>query len=208
MSVNPTKLVLGVLAAPITALSAWLTASVAKYGVHLDASGVNAALIAGATCGITVMVKLIHDVETTIEHDPKAKQDIDDADVIAGLLERADPEIRKSVSDALAGLEQEVMALSGRVADTTATIPSPVARLITAPPDRHASEPLQAELSDHADPGLAEEQTPVLLGPASPEQEIAEQEAADRLAQQQIAERLRARAEAQTPVRDRVPPVG
>jgi hypothetical protein len=208
MRVNPTKLVLGVLAAPITALSAWLTASVAKYGVHLDASGVNAALIAGATCGITVMVKLIHDVETTIEHDPKAKQDVDDADVIAGLLERADPEIRKSVSDALAGLEQEVMALSGRVADTTATIASPAARLITAPPDRHVGESLHAELSDHADPGPAEEQTPVLLGPASPEQEIAEQEAADRLAQQQIAEGLRVRAGAQTPARDRVPPVG
>ena len=90
MRVNPTKLVLGVLAAPITALSAWLTASVAKYGVHLDASGVNAALIAGATCGITVMVKLIHDVETTIEHDPKAKQDIDDADVIGCLLRAGD----------------------------------------------------------------------------------------------------------------------
>ncbi len=205
MSVNPTKLVLGVLAAPITALSAWLTASVAKYGVHLDPSGVNAALIAGATCGITVVVKLIHDVEVSVEHDAKAKETIDDANVIAGVIERADPEIRQKVSDALAGLEQEVMALSERVAGTIAAIPTPAAATVTPLPDAQAHASLRAEISDEEEPEPAQARTPALLTPASGEQrEVAGREAADRLAQQQIAQRLTV----QTPVRERVPPIG
>jgi hypothetical protein len=108
MRLNPTKLCLGVLAPLITALSAWLTASIAKYGVHLDPSGVNAALVSGATCGIAVMVKLIHDVE----EDPKVKAVSADAEIVARAVEQADPLIHQAVQRAI---ESEVLNLSHRI---------------------------------------------------------------------------------------------
>jgi hypothetical protein len=108
MRLNPTKLCLGVLAPLITALSAWLAASVAKYGVHVDPSGVNAALVSGATCGIAVMVKLIHDVE----EDPKVKAVSADAEIVAKAVEQADPLIHQAVQRAI---ETEVLNLSHRI---------------------------------------------------------------------------------------------
>jgi hypothetical protein len=114
MRLNPTKTSLGVLAPLVTALSAWLTASVAKYGVHVDPSGVNAALVAGATCGIAVMVKLIHDVE----EDPKIKAVSADADVVASAVEQADPQIRQAVRHAL---EDEILNLTRRITPTAGT---------------------------------------------------------------------------------------
>jgi hypothetical protein len=108
MRLNSTKLCLGVLAPLITALSAWLAASVAKYGVHVDPSGVNAALVSGATCGIAVMVKLIHDVE----EDPKVKAVSADAEIVAKAVEQADPLIHQAVQRAI---ESEVLNLSHRI---------------------------------------------------------------------------------------------
>ena len=60
---NAQKLILTVLTPFIAAGSAWLVAAAAKYGVHLDASGVNALGVAGATAGTAAMLKLIHDLE-------------------------------------------------------------------------------------------------------------------------------------------------
>jgi hypothetical protein len=114
MSLNRTKASLGVLAPLVTALSAWLTASVAKYGVHVDASGVNAALVSGATCGIAVMVKLIHDVE---KDDPEIKAVAGDADAISSAIEQADPQIRQVVRHAI---EEEILSLTHRIGQSTA----------------------------------------------------------------------------------------
>lgn len=114
MSLNHTKATLGVLAPLVTALSAWLTASVAKYGVHVDASGVNAALVSGATCGIAVMVKLIHDVE---KDDPEIKAVAGDADAISSAIEQADPQIRQVVRHAI---EEEILNLTHRIGPATA----------------------------------------------------------------------------------------
>jgi hypothetical protein len=57
------RLVIGLLGGPIAAASAWLCAAVGKYGVHLDPSGVNALAVAGATAGVSIILKLIHDAE-------------------------------------------------------------------------------------------------------------------------------------------------
>lgn len=114
MSLDHTKAGLGVLAPLVTALSAWLTASVAKYGVHVDASGVNAALVSGATCGIAVMVKLIHDVE---KDDPEIKAISVDADAISSAVEQTDPQMREVVRHAI---EDEMMNLTHRINQATA----------------------------------------------------------------------------------------
>lgn len=58
-----TKLILGLFGPAIAAGSGWLAAAAGKYGVHLDASGINALAVAGATAGTAIVVKLIHDVE-------------------------------------------------------------------------------------------------------------------------------------------------
>lgn len=63
-SIHPTKVKLAILTPILAAGSAWLCAAVAKYGIHLDPSGVNAALVTGAAAAAGVGVKLIHDVET------------------------------------------------------------------------------------------------------------------------------------------------
>ena len=95
------KTVLTLLTPVIAAGSAWLCAAAAKYGVHLDQSGVNALAVAGATAGTAAMVKLIHDLEkrkqaretrafltpaadAVVAVDPQAKQQVEDA-VNAGL---------------------------------------------------------------------------------------------------------------------------
>ena len=72
MSINPTKLILGLATVPLAAGSAWLCGSAAKYGLHLDPSGVNAIAAAGLAGGVAVGVKLVHDVESELEkRDPK-----------------------------------------------------------------------------------------------------------------------------------------
>lgn len=144
MRLNSTKLCLGVLAPLITALSAWLAASVAKYGVHVDPSGVNAALVTGATCGIAVMVKLIHDVE----EDPKVKAVSADAEIVARAVEQADPLIHQAVQRAI---ESEVLNLSHRIdrapgipaSGNTRLLPTKDALPLDA---RHAVQQSSAEL--------------------------------------------------------------
>lgn len=69
MNVHPAKILLALLAAPLAAASAWLVGAVAKYGVHLDKSGVNAAFVAGAAGAIALVAKLIHDVEKRLVRD-------------------------------------------------------------------------------------------------------------------------------------------
>lgn len=68
-----TKLILAILGPPIAAGSAWLVGAVGKYGIHLDKSGINALMVAGATGAIALVVKLIHDVE---KKNPAVTQDL------------------------------------------------------------------------------------------------------------------------------------
>ncbi len=127
MSTNQIKWILGLLAPLIAAAAAWLTAAVAKYGVHLDPSGVNAALVAGATGGLAVMVKLIHDVESKVDHDVDAKLPAADAQLIDGVLKQLEPALRQA---AQAAIQTEVLNLAHGIqppapAPGPAPIPSP-----------------------------------------------------------------------------------
>jgi hypothetical protein len=61
---NPTKLFIGLLTPIAAAGAAWLCGAVAKYGIHLDPSGVNTLAAAGAAGAVGIAAKLIHDVET------------------------------------------------------------------------------------------------------------------------------------------------
>jgi hypothetical protein len=172
MSLNHTKAGLGVLAPLVTALSAWLTASVAKYGVHVDASGVNAALVSGATCGIAVMVKLIHDVE---KDDPEIKAVAGDADAISSAIEQADPQIRQVVRHAI---EEEILNLTHRIGQATAmsngeSVPVPHAEELPLaeellPPAEELLPPAE-ELPSAEEPQSVEEHPPTTdPSPAEP----------------------------------------
>lgn len=63
-SIHPAKLALGIITPLITAGAAWLCAAVAKWGVHLDPTGVASVATAGASGAVAVALKLIHDVES------------------------------------------------------------------------------------------------------------------------------------------------
>lgn len=106
---NNKKLILGLLTPLIAALAAWLTAAVAKYGVHLDQSGVNAALVTGASAGIAVMLKLIHDVETDVDKDLKKKVPPTDDELMNSLLNAIEPQLRQA---AIAAVQTEVLNLT------------------------------------------------------------------------------------------------
>jgi hypothetical protein len=228
MRLNPTKLVLGVLAPLITALSAWLAASVAKYGVHVDPSGVNAALVSGATCGIAVMVKLIHDVE----EDPKVRAVSADADTVASAVEQADPQIRQAVKHAI---EDEISSLTQRIdqaparangGETVTVSPEAVLALhaeeaAQLPPVREA--PVERpELSSPAEPrssveepSLAESQVPVeQQGPAewpelsSPAEPQSQAEQAPAPEQQSLPEQQSPPASQRPTTNARIPPLG
>lgn len=79
MTIHPTKLLLGFLTPLITAGAAWLAAAAAKYGVHLDPTGVSSVATAGATAGAAAMLKLIHDVEA---RHPALERDLDAVETI------------------------------------------------------------------------------------------------------------------------------
>lgn len=115
---NPTKLILGVLTPLIAAGSAWLVAAAAKYGLHLDPSGVNALAVTGATAGTAAMVKLIHDVE----HKPHVAAVIGDAEKVVGAVEAADPSAKQTLEDAVAEVQR---AAEAKFAELEAKIPQP-----------------------------------------------------------------------------------
>jgi hypothetical protein len=111
----------------IAAGAAWLCAAAAKYGVHLDQSGVNALAVAGATAGTAAMVKLIHDLEkrkqvqvalaavkpaeaTVVAVDPAAATQVEDA-----------------VNAGLAALEAKFQELAGKVPPAPPTLVPPAA---------------------------------------------------------------------------------
>jgi hypothetical protein len=110
MSLNPTKLLLGIATPIVAAGSAWLAAAAAKYGIHLDASGINALGIAGATAGAAAMVKLIHDVEK----DPKVAKVVHSIEAgavpVVSAVEKADPGANNLVDDAIAQAQRAVQA--------------------------------------------------------------------------------------------------
>lgn len=58
---NAQKLILTVLTPVAAAGAAWLAGAVAKYGIHLDATGQTALATAGAAAGAAAMVKLLHE---------------------------------------------------------------------------------------------------------------------------------------------------
>jgi hypothetical protein len=109
-SINPTKLILGVLTPFVAAGSAWLTAAVGRYGVHLDPSGINALGVAGATVGAAAMLKLIHDLERnpTVE---RIFHSVEGAVIpVATAVQAADPKAGATVDDAVAQAKREVQA--------------------------------------------------------------------------------------------------
>lgn len=126
---NLTKLILGLLTPVVAAASAWLVAALAKYGVHLDPSGVNALAVAGATAGAAAMVKLIHDVE----HKPAVVAVVGDASKVAGSVDQAlvaaDPKAGQTLEDAVAEVQR---AAEARFAELEAKIPQPPAPVATA----------------------------------------------------------------------------
>jgi hypothetical protein len=110
------KVILTLLTPIIAAGAAWLCATAAKYGVHLDQSGVNALAVAGATAGTAAMLKLIHDLEKRKQVQiaySKVVQPVERA-VVA-----ADPQAAAQVEDAvnagLAALEAKFFELAGKV---------------------------------------------------------------------------------------------
>lgn len=126
MSLNPAKLLLGLLTPLIAAASAWLVAAAAKYGVHLDPSGVNALGVAGATAGAAAMVKLIHDVESH----PTVAGVAAGAKAGAGAVEALDPGARAFLQDAAdqaaKALQAQFNELAAALPASPATPPSPV----------------------------------------------------------------------------------
>lgn len=133
MSIHPAKLLLGILTPFVMAGSAWLTAAAAKYGIHLDPSGVNAFGIAGATAGTAVMVKLIHDVETN----PKVEKVIHEVERTVApeikAVEVADPAVRAQATDLLAQVERTVEAKFGELVKQLPK-PAPVAAPVVGTP--------------------------------------------------------------------------
>lgn len=111
MNLDPTKIILGLLGPLITAASGLLSAAVGKYGVHLDASGINALGVAGATAGAAFVVKLIHDVETGVaKKNPKLVATVEALEHTAtGTLTsivKVDPQVEVAAKQA----EQQVVA--------------------------------------------------------------------------------------------------
>lgn len=133
---NPTKLILGVLTPFVSAASAWLVAAAAKYGVHLDPSGVNALGVAGATAGAAAMMKLIHDVEGAPKVAAVVQTVEKDASGVAGQVERADPGAKALVDGAVAEASR---VLQQQFNDFVAGLPQPSAG---PAPDAPASPPV------------------------------------------------------------------
>ena len=127
---NLNKTILGLLTPLITAGAAWLTASVAKYGVHLDQSGVNAALVTGAAAGLSVMIKLIHDVESDLTKELDKQVPADQAQVIQGVLQAAEPQLRQAV---LTAVHAEVISLARSIQPAPAPAPAPAAAPVPIP---------------------------------------------------------------------------
>jgi hypothetical protein len=124
MSINPTKLILGLLTPLIAAGSAWLAAAAAKHGMNLDPSGVNALAVAGATAGAGVMVKLIHDVEAKPGVAKVVTMVEKDAGVVDGVLVAGDPKANETLEDAVAEVQR---AAEARFRELEAKIPQPPA---------------------------------------------------------------------------------
>jgi hypothetical protein len=124
MSLNPTKLLLGIAAPFIAAGAAWLTAAAAKYGIHLDQSGINAFGVAGATAGAAVMVKLIHDVETKSKVLQVVGAVTADAAPVLAAVETADPAAKPMLEDMLA---QAQRAMQAKFDELVAKLPQPAA---------------------------------------------------------------------------------
>jgi hypothetical protein len=121
------KVVLTLLTPVIAAGAAWLCAAAAKYGVHLDQSGVNALAVAGATAGVAAMVKLIHDLE-------KRKQmqvALAAAQPIGAAVVAADPAAKQQIEDAvnagLAALEAKFQSLTAQTPPAPPTLVPPPA---------------------------------------------------------------------------------
>lgn len=89
--IHPTKLLLAVIGAPLSVGVGWLCGAVAKYGIHLDPSGVNALATTGVVAGAGVVVKLIHDVEAKAGVTPEQIAKIEQA-ALRGAV-RADPSL-------------------------------------------------------------------------------------------------------------------
>lgn len=126
MNLDPTKTILGLLTPVIAAASAWLCAAAAKHGMNLDPAGVNALAIAGATAGVAIGVKLIHDVEGT----KQAKSVVAVAGGVDAALVAADPRANQQLEDALA---QVTAAAEAKFAELEARIPQPPAPVVAAP---------------------------------------------------------------------------
>lgn len=122
---NPTKLILGLLTPLIAAGSAWLAGAAAKYGLHLDASGVNALGVAGATAGAAALVKLIHDVEAK----PQVRSAVGD---VVGFAAAEDPKAKETLEDVAA---QIYAAAEARFQELAAKIPAPAPAPVAAVPD-------------------------------------------------------------------------
>jgi hypothetical protein len=74
---HPTKLTLGILTPVFAAAAGWCSAAAAKYGIHLDPTMVGVVFASTATGAIAVGVKLIHDVESDVDHrDPALVADV------------------------------------------------------------------------------------------------------------------------------------
>lgn len=134
---NLTKLILGLLTPVVAAASAWLVAALAKYGVHLDPSGVNALAVAGATAGAAAMVKLIHDVEGK----PKVAAVVGEAGKVDAALVAADPKANQQLEDAVAEVQR---AAEARFAELEAKIPQP-APVAPVAPDPAPAAPVAPE---------------------------------------------------------------
>jgi hypothetical protein len=124
MNLDPTKTILGLLTPVVAAASGWLVAAAAKYGIHLDPSGVNALGVAGVTAGAAAMVKLIHDVEGT----KGAQQAKAEAGKVLNAVELADPGASGMLEDVIA---QGQRALEAKFQELTAQIPQPPAPVTT-----------------------------------------------------------------------------
>lgn len=131
-NLNPTKLILAIFTPLVAAGAGWLTAASAKYGVHLDPSGVNALAVAGVTAGAAAMVKLIHDVETAPTVEKIVHEITGDAAPLVAAVQTADPGAKPFLEDTIAQGER---ALEAKFQELVAQIPQPpVAAPVVAAP--------------------------------------------------------------------------
>lgn len=121
------------LVSPIfVAAAGWATSAVAKYGIHLDKTGVTAALVTGATAGLGAVVTWLHG---RIKHTNLQAQLAHDAALASPVLRQVDPglaaQVEQIFSDAVKKVANDILPTDAQ--EIAAPPPAPPADTPPAP---------------------------------------------------------------------------